>query len=553
MRMRKIAALAVCLLLTAFTSCTPDGFVSQTSGDDNAKGDQMVITELENGKIKVKVKASSRCETKADPRLPFPNVFSDKEYEAVLYSNRDLTPPAVIEYTKRGGGSYIYSNNPESLAKEDVGQALLRNEGLNGECFFTYEHSNRTGAPFFLGYQLRNESDAPITVRVLNIGNQVRGEWLGQREWSDFYGLKFDLPEDYWLEDGKTVNPIYIGGDYIDYTPQVYAGEVFEVPVGGYVWVLGGTSGDLAYGSLSGKTADQVILNGKCANGAVRFVIEGGSATGTFWCYTEPWQCDPKKPQQGYVVNRNGVNYAAQYKGIDAGTVGLAEAEICWIFGDSTRSGRLPVKYKVRRDPDYLSVTEPYAKFNMQEFDIRSNSWLTSLNPNDNPTAVGTDMISFSCVTEDGKDVVIDTEGNDGAGKKSNIGNWMMENQANYIFANAGSRDRTLRIYSRNTGVLAVIVRSEAGEVLGQKLLLQPYSFGSESEIFADADRSLLMQKDGRYWFKVADGRPYCDVWDERSLVWELTVPAGEVARISIDDLILANSCGGVNHWIEID
>lgn len=511
------------------------------------------IEKREDGTELVCVTLPEQTYSEQKAQLPFDNRFKQTEYQAVLSSVRDATPRAVIQYRKRAEGTYVYSNNPEMLAPKDVGQALLRNAGLTGEVFFTYEHSNHTGAPFFLGYQLRNEGTSPVQVRVENIGNQVRGEWLGQREWSDFYGLKFDLPADYWNADGKTVNPIYVGGDYIDYTPQPYEPEVFMVPAGGYVWVLGGTSGDLPYGSLSGKTADQAVLPGKCANGAVRFVVSGGCVTGTFWCYIEPQQCDPAKPEQGYIIDRDGKHYAAQYKGIDPECNGLAEAEISWIFNDQTRAGRLPVTYTVQRDPQYDTVSEPFAPLSMQTFTINSNRWLTSLNPNNNPTAVGTDMITFQCVTQDGKTVRIDTETTDGAGKTANIGNWMMQNQTNFTFINAGTRARRLRIYTRNTGVLAVMIRNEQGELLKQKLLLQPYSFDSLDQAFAGVDRSLLVEKNGRWWFRVADGRPYCDVWDERSLAWELTVPAGDFCRVSMDDLILANSCGGVFRWVEID
>ncbi len=484
---------------------------------------------------------------------PFCNHFPAKTYKAVLSEHQDRTSPALISYQKRPGGTYLYSNNPEMLSSADVGQALLRNEKLTGKCFFTYEHSNHTGAPFFLGYQLRNEGETELTIRVSNIGNQVRGEWLGQREWSDFYGLTFALPDDYWNADGKTVNPIYVGGDYVSYTPRPYTPETFTVPVGGYVWVLGGTSGDLPFGSLSGGTADQAVLPGKCANGAVLFTIEGGSATGTFWCYTEPSQCDPAKPEQGYVVSRDGKNLAAQYKGIDDGTIGLAEAEVSWVFDDQTRAGRLPVTYSVRRDPDHKSVTEPYAPLRMREFTVQSDHWLTSLNPNDNPEAVGSDMIVFRCVTEDGKTVCIDNAHTDGEGKKANTGNWMMQNQTNFTFVNAGKRDRRIRLYTRNTGVLAVMIRTADGELLDAKMLLQPYRFASPDQAFAGVDKSLLTEKNGQWWFRVADGRPYCDVWDERSLVWEATVPANGHYRVSVDDLILANSCGGVFRWVEID
>lgn len=484
---------------------------------------------------------------------PFPNRFAEGTVHATLSELQDETPAATVAYRKRNEGTYVYCNNPEMLALADVGQALLRNKELGGEVFFTYEHSNHTGAPFFLGYQLRNEGEETVTVRVENIGNQVRGEWLGQREWCDFYGLRFDLPEDYFLEDGRTVNPIYVGCDYVEYAPQPYTPETFTLLPGTYAWVLGGTSGDLPFGSLSGKTADQAVLPGKCANGAVRFIVSGGTVTGTFWCYTDPSQCDPSKEEQGYVVTRDGKNYAAQYKGIDRETNGLAEAEIRFVFNDRTSSGRLPVAYTVQRDPQHADITQPYAPLQMQSFDVKANSWLTSLNPNDNPTAVGTDMINFACVTQDGKQVCIDNAHTDGAGCKANTGNWMMQNQTNFVFANAGTKSRTLRLFARNTGVLAVMLRNERGELLEQKLLMQPYHFDSPEHAFAGVDKSLLVEKGGQWWFRVADGRPFCDVWDERSFVHELVVGAGEVCRVSMDDLILANSCGGVCRWVEID
>lgn len=551
---RVLVALAVAAMLIATVcGCAEWQDAFEHSKEDPENKMSMQIEKKDDGTEIVHVTLPKQKLSDNAANLPFDNRFTQTEFSAKLSSKRDLTPRAVIEYRKRAEGTYVYSNNPEMLAKPDVGQALLRNEGLTGEVFFTYEHSNHTGAPIFLGYQLLNEGDTPVTVRVENIGNQVRGEWLGQREWTDFFGVKFDLPADYWNEDGQTVNPIYVGGDYVDYAPQGYVPEEFTVPAGGYVWVLGGTSGDRAYGALSGKTADQAIMTGKCANGAVRFIVSGGSVTGTFWCYTEPSQCDPAKPQQGYIIDRDGKHYAAQYKGIDTETNGLAEAEVSWIFNDMTRSGKLPVTYQVRRDPNYASVTTPYTPFNLQETTVRGNTWLTSLNPNNNPTAVGTDMINFSCVTTDGKEVRIDTESTDGAGKTANIGNWMMENQTNFTFINAGTRDRKLRIYTRNTGVLAVMIRNEGGELLEQKLIMQPYSFDSLDQVFAGVDKSLLVEKNGRWWFRVADGRPYCDVWDERSLVYELTVPAGDYCRISVDDLILANSCGGVLRWVEID
>jgi len=510
------------------------------------------LQELENGKYGVKVSMPPHKQAAERLDMPYPPKFEETEWEAVLSHTEDLTPAAQIRYTKRPGGSYIYSNNPEMLAAPDLNQLLLKNEHLTGECFFTYEHSNHTGEPFFLGYKLFNNGDKPVTVTVTNIGNQVRGEWLGQREWIDFYGMDFDLPEDYFLEDNKTVNPIYVGCDYVRYNPRQFTPETVTVAPGEYYWVLGGTSGDLPTGSWSGTTADQAILVGKCANGAVRFIIEGGELHGTFWCYTDPAQCDITKPEQGYIINRDGKNYAAQYKGIDEATKGLLEAEISFIVSDETKAGKLPVTYTVSRDPNWRDVKEPFAPLNMQTFTVEGGEWLTSLNPNDNPTAVGTDMIVFKCVTTDGKEVVIDNEHTDGEGLKANTGNWMVQNTANYNLINVGDKPRKLRFYGRNTGVLAIIVRNEAGDILCKKLNMQPYNFGSLDEAFAGVDKDLLIEKNGRWWFGV-DGKPFCDVWLERSLEWEMELPAKTAMRISIDDLILANSCGGINHWVEID
>lgn len=56
---------------------------------------------------------------------------------------------------------------------------------------------------------------------VYNIGFQVDGEWLGQRSWSDFYNVRYELPDDYFDENGEE-SWIYRGQDFLDYTPRVF-------------------------------------------------------------------------------------------------------------------------------------------------------------------------------------------------------------------------------------------------------------------------------------------------------------------------------------------
>ncbi|MBR4278953.1 MAG: hypothetical protein IKT34_02145, partial [Clostridia bacterium] len=108
-------------------------------------------------------------------RQPYDNRFYYGKKEITV--NKGTPYQACIEYTKREGGTYIYSNNPEMLAPEDIGQAILRTKDLKGDVNFTYEHSNHTGVPVYFGYQLLNEGDTEVTVTVTNLGFQPDGEW----------------------------------------------------------------------------------------------------------------------------------------------------------------------------------------------------------------------------------------------------------------------------------------------------------------------------------------------------------------------------------------
>ncbi len=465
---------------------------------------------------------------------------------------------AEVEYGKREGGTYIYSNNPEMLAPEDIGQAIIRTEGLTGLCNFTYEHSNHTGTPVYFGYQLKNEGTGDVTVTVTNLGFQPEGEWLGQRSWSDYFNYRFELPFDYFLENGET-NPIYIGCDYVDYTPTPRAPQKFIIPAGEYIYVLGGTTQDAFNHTNVFGSADIPIKVGKCSNAVVRFIVEGGSVTGTFYVYQNPEQVKANPKEQGFITERFNsargevLDYSKQYKGVDP-TAGLIESNITLIVDDETECGRLPIRYTKYHDPDYASKNTPYAKYDLVPKVIEGDRWVTALNPNDVPLAIGTDMMIFKCVDTDGKDIVIDTEGADSSGAPANIGNWMIQYTDNFTLINAGEKEREFTFFKRgNNGVLFVMARDESGDILSASALTAPYSFDNENCIFDGVDRSLLVEKNGRLYFKVADGRPFCDCLDERSEVIRVAVPPMSYDRISIDYVILGNSCGGTTHWVEVE
>ena len=487
---------------------------------------------------------------------PFKNNFYTGQktinMDGGFYSKR-----ALIEYTKREGGTYIYSNNPEMLAPEDIGQAILRTTDLTGDCIFTYEHSNHTGVPVYFGYQLLNEGDTDVTVTVTNLGFQENGEWLGQRSWSDYFNYKFELPDDYFNANG-TVNPIYVGCDYIDYTPKVRRPETYTIPAGEYIYVLGGTSKDAYNNANVFGSANIYIHKGKCSNGVVKFNVSGGNVTGTFYVYTDPAQVQAKPKEQGFITERYNsatgklTDYSKQYKGVDP-TAGLIESNITFVVDEKTAKGKMPVAYNKYWDPKYASKNTPYAEYTLESKAIVSDWWMTSLNPNGVDMAIGTDMMIFQNIDTDGNPIVIDTEHADNSGEPANIGNWMVQYTDNFTLVNAGNTDRTFTFYKRGSGMLFTMVRDDSGNILEANALCQPYSFASLNDVFAGVDMSLLMNKNGRWWFKVADGRPYCDVYDERSQCYQVTVPAMSVERISIDYVILGNSNGGIRHWVELD
>ena len=152
---------------------------------------------------------------------------------------------------------------------------------------------------------------------VYNIGFQIDGEWLGQRSWSDFYNLRFELPDDYFDENGKE-SWIYKGQDFLDYTPRVFKPTTYRIPAERVYLCAGRHLNDAANKVNVADTANRQILKGRCSNGAVQFKVTGGDVTGTLYVYNDlaQVQSNPKR-SRGQINFRNDLNYAAQYKGTD--------------------------------------------------------------------------------------------------------------------------------------------------------------------------------------------------------------------------------------------
>ncbi len=431
------------------------------------------------------------------------------------YTVSNPLTPAKIEYVKREGGTYIYSNNPEQFGAQHVGKAFMRNEGLTGEVYVTYEHANYAGQNVYLGYQLKNDSDHDVYVTVMNVGYQWTGTWFGQLAWYDFYNTRFQLPADYFTSTGA-ISSKYAGLDYAykNYTPRVFQPTTYRLPAGEYFWVIGGTSAD-AYNNINvDNSANHYVNPVRCANGNVKFTVTGGEVTGTMYCYTNASQVKAEPAALGYVAD----GYAQQYSGI-ADHHGVIDNYAAWTFNDNIGGGMLPVTYTNYYDNNCPAQTTPYAAYNSTPHTTaKATTWMTHLNPQNNHQAIGMDMVAFRWHDENGKEIVIDNDHADGAGLAANTGNWMIEYQDHFTFVNQGNTARTVTLHLRDHGSLALLVRdSQTGTVLETA-----FTAGlGESNVFSN-------------------------------YTYDVVVPAHSIKQITLDYLLVACSYGSVTHAVTL-
>lgn len=419
----------------------------------------------------------------------------------------DPLSDATINYTKRSGGKYIYSNNPELIPADSVGKAFISNSGLEGDVFFTFEHANYSGRPIYLGYQLKNEGNSDVYVTVTNIGYQAGGTWFGQFAWFDYYNTSFTLPESYLANMDGYSNYDYA---YQTYTPRIFAPTTYRLPAGQYFYVIGGTKAD-AYNNISvDNSADKLLEVNRCANGNVKFNVTGGSVTGTFYAYENISEVLTPQTQQGYRIG----NYAAQYSGI-ADHAGVIDNYATWVFSDETKAGNLPVKFTNIYDPNVPAKTTPYQEYlNKSHETTGAISWITHLNPQNDHRAVGMDIVEFDWVDTWGDAIRIDNYHSDGSGAPANTANWMIEYQEHYTFVNQGDNSRTITLGLKDGGTLAIMLRnSQTGEVLSTY-----YTMGQANLNYN----------------------------------YSLFIPPHSVTQITLQYILVACSYGNVTHWVSL-
>lgn len=442
-----------------------------------------------------------------------------------LFSSESVDPlkPSLIKMKKRKGGSYIYCNVPESMPLEAINSIIMQNKDLSGECFFTCEHSNRTGLKeIYLGYRIVNKNKHDIYVTVKNVGYQVEGSWLGEKSWIDYYGIPCTMDcSNFKKEDfeyaGKTYNAHDWFKDYLgfdtNYKPNPIKPTTYKIPSGKYLYVIGGTSND-AYNNINvNNTANLPLKLNHCANANVLFNVYNGKAVGEFCAYTDVKKINSKK-----VVIQNMRRYGENddfggRMGVSKHK-GVIDNNPIWIFNDLTPSQNLPVKYYPKYADKLKDNYKPFEKVeNIVEHEVISDRWFSNLSAQYHHNYVGDDMVSNK-VTYKGKEITLSVDMANPAGNVWDFGNWMIEYQENCVFVNQGDKERTIRFSLFNLGSIFYIFKDEKGSVL----------------------------KCGTT-FITCTGRTHC---------YEIKIKPHSKQVISMQYVLLANNNGSVEHIVEL-
>ena len=487
----------------------------ELASSDNEINIDLVKDEVYTVKVVAEANADFSVTTKAlNNLITYPYDTATPVEISSTSSSTDPLKAANIEYTKREGGTYIYSNNPEMIPNQAVNNAFIQDKNLTGDVFMTFEHANWTTSAMYLGYELKNETDHDVYITVTNIGYQTSGTWFGQLAWYKYYNTQFKLPDDYFQAPG-VISKKYAHLDYAyqNYKTRVFQPTTYRLPAGEKFFVIGGTTKN-TYNEINvDKTANEKVNPNACANGNVRFIVTGGSVTGTFYAYNNQKKLQEITEPLGYKVG----GYAAQYCGI-ANHAGVIEANIGWEFNDNTKAQKLPVTYTNYYDNNVPNQTTPYKEYNnTAHLHENVTEWMTHLNPQNDHRAVGTDMVEFICTDEHGNKVIIDNYHADGNGNTANTANWMIEYQEHFTFTNSGNKERTIKVNYKDHGTLTMMVRdTKTGE-----LIETYYTCGLGG--------------------------------DAVSYVYEVKVPANSSVQVSMCYSLVACSYGSVIHWVTLE
>lgn len=492
------------------------------------KKDALVYASFvpQNKKVKVEVTAKEHL-----TQLPFDVVGApDPDSFDVSSISGDPMEAAEIEYKKRDGILYAYSNTPETVKDYAVNKAMTRHDVTDREVFFTFEHNasqfiDRGG--IYYGYRVRNTDEKDIYITVKNVGMQVSGAgaFYGELEWTRFYNTKFALPDmSQWTASAQSSFDAWygFGGKYKNpnYQPATY-----KIPAGKYMYVIGGTSQD-SYNGYTVEGGNQ-LAGGSCQNGAVLFEVKG-KAEAAFYAYNDINAIKNDTTSHIGIRLEDGRGCI----GTDEGAV--VDNSATWVFNDETPAQQLPVTFtnyyedfeeKLDAYGKPIRITgEPNAEINSTPHTQNETYYYTHCNVQGNHLAVGTDMTAFHTLYE-GTPVVIGCDYFDVNGWTANVGNWMKDYIDTYTFVNRGDKERevTVKIVPVIGGALTVMVRDKDGKLIDGT---EGYSMYYHSSEYGDAVNS-----------------PFA---------YTVRVAPHSVQQFHVEYNLMANSYGTVSHEVNL-
>lgn len=399
---------------------------------------------------------------------PYKQNVEDNGKNVPLFSNSAECSPTLIESKKRKGGTYIYSNVPESMPLEVVDTILMQNNNLSGDCFMTYEHQNKTGLEYvYMGYRIVNNEEHDIYVTVKNVGYQVDGSWLGEKSWMDYYGVKFDMERvANFNKEAYEWFDAYLHFD-INYVPSPIQPTTYKIPKGQYIYVIGGTNHDTYKNINVNNSANLKIKPNCCANANVFFTIVNGNGTGELCVYRNTDKINDKN-----VVIQNMRRYGEHDD--FGGRIGVSDhhgvidSNPVFIINKNTKKGFLKMKYYPIYS-DTIDINKDYKPLedikDSYAHEFVGDYWATNLSSQYHHDYIGTDMVENE-IMYNGKMITLSVNKATPAGKIWDFGNWMIEYQDNCVLVNQTDEDQTIRFYISNLGSLLYIIKDEDGNIL---------------------------------------------------------------------------------------
>lgn len=483
-----------------------------------------------NGRVRLNITAKEHRAI-----LPFElNGLPDASSFSTASANPNVDPltAATVNYQKRDDTLYVYCNAPEALLEkpEVVNHCITRQDVSDQSVYFTFEQqSDKLGRSVYYGYRVRNTGAEDMYVTVRNIGYQRAGSgsYHGEQEWTQFYNTRFKLPDLSVLNESQMANwkaYFNFAGNYIslDYQPVTY-----RVPAGEYIYVLGGTTAD-AYGNFNVAETANIAVNGNCQNGAVLFDVVG-QAEGAYYVYDDYHKVLPGTEGGDDHLGITDGKYGAVHTGQDVGYV--VDNSCVWTFNDATPAQDLPVTFtNYYSDEIQAQLAEEIRPTGEVGEEIPSTAhvqnrtyWITNVNVQTAPDAVGTDMTSFHTKGPDGQDIIVGCNWFDTRGRLANLGNWMKDYQEGYTFVNQGDSEREVTVSVLATGAIVAFVRNPDGSIVS----------GTE-----------------KYYFTYGT----TDYGEKLDLGFRYTVkvPAHSVMQFVVEYNLMANSYGHVYHAVNL-